>query len=263
MIKYYLGLFILFLMLIRLIIKMIILGLALICNLAFFLSTLFILNIVLELNNINYFIIFIYYILFCLLLICLAFITPINRIRVLVAKKDKTDQNIIYLINKNNFTNLKLKIFFITNSDKKFAIIAHNNSFLIINKDYCDLDYLGLDVCIKEQMINLLYKLENKKYAFIFIVTPIKICYLVFKFLLKKLKFVLKSISKLSLINKVNPSWSIISILISLFLIIILSLLSPIIIASYLFNYLTILLENFILSKYNNLTKKYCKVLYQ
>ena len=199
----------------------------------------------------------------CIVLVYLAFITPINKIRVLIAKKDKTDQNIIYLINRNNFTNLKLRIFFIMSSSKKFAIIAYNESFLVINKDYCDLDYLGLEVYIKEQMISLLYKLENKKYAFNFIVAPIKLCHLIFKFLFQKLKYLLNNISRVSFINKANNhSWSILSIVVSLFLVIILSLLSPIIIVSYLFNYSITLLEKLILSKYNNLIKKYYKVLF-
>jgi hypothetical protein len=241
---------------------MVILGLAFVCNLIFFVITLFFVTNFFELIHVNYLIIFIYYGSFSIFLILLGFITPVYRIKVLIEKKDKADQNIIYLINKNNFANLKLNIFFIITSDKKFDIIAHNKSILIINKDCCDLDYLGLEVYIKEQMINLLYNLENKRHAFIFIIAPIKLFYFSCSFLLKKIRFMLIKVNQISNINRSNYSLSILLILISLFLVFILLLLSPIIIVTYLFNYLVIFLEKIILNKYNNLIKKYYKVLY-
>jgi hypothetical protein len=177
-------------------------------------------------------------------------------------KKDKKDQQIIYLVNKNNLNNLPIKIYFIQNNDKSFSILAHNNSLLVINNNFCQIDYLELEKYIQEKLISLHYKLDNKNYALKFVIATLNGFNFVINFIFQNLKRLLKVSGLVGRVNNFNIIWSMLSMLLSLFIVIVLSLFSPILIITYIFKYLLLLIDRFNLKRDNNLIKNVMKVLY-
>ncbi len=213
-----------------------------------------------DISQIHYFMLSGYYIFFCLSLLLLGFIVPINRLMLIFYKIDDSNQDIVYLLHKNNLQQKQLKIHFVTNNQKLFSIKPHNNIILVFNQKMCQMDYISLELYIKERIISLFYRLENKNYALLFVLSPIKIFYLIFRFLFIKLKQIFSLIAKIG--KNHHITLSVLSILLSLFIIIFLSLLSPIIVILYIFNYITILLGKFNQKQNNNLIKNAIQVLY-